>query len=190
MASTQDPRSRIIAGHLTTQDEAGHARAALMDAGFRIEDITTFFNNPPGMHDELPAGGDEPADPQARGVAKGTATGAAIGAGVGFLAGLTAGPAAPVVAGVGAYVGALAGTASATEDEPPGTARRPAGMMVAVNVRDGEREAEAVRVLRACGVDNLERAEGLWEAGEWTDFSPVTIPHLIDQEELHAPGTQ
>ncbi len=190
MASTDNVKSTIIAGRLTTQNEAEAARAALMDAGFRIEDITTFFNNPPGMHGELPMGGDETADPQARQAHKGAASGAAIGAGVGLVAGLAAGPAAPAVAGVAAYVGALAGTARATEDERAGSARRPPGMMVAVNVRDADREREAVRVLHECGADNIERAQGLWEAGAWTDFNPVAEPLLVEQTKLNAPGTK
>jgi hypothetical protein len=91
---------------------------------------------------------------------------------------------------VAAYVGALAGTASATQDEGPGSARRPPGMMVAVNARDPAREREAVRVLRECGADNIERADGLWEPGSWTDFNPIARPLLVDQTELNAPGTK
>lgn len=180
--------SRIIAGVFETLTEAERTREALLEAGFAEAEITSFFNNAPGQHGELATGGDEAADPQAEGAQKGTAAGAAIGAGVGLAAGLAAGPAAIAIAGVGAYVGSLAGTASATEDEDGRSVRRPAGVMVAVNVGTGEREGDAVRVLRAQGADNIERAEGLWENGDWVDFDATAEPSLVEQQNLHAPG--
>ena len=183
--------SRIIAGVFDTMTEAERTRDALRDAGFAETDVTSFFNNAPGQHGlgtEVTTGGDETADPQARGLEKGTLRGAAIGAAAGFAAGLTAGPAAIATAGVGAYVGALAGTAEQSDDKVEGTLRRPAGVMVAVCASGEEREREAIRVLRECGADNLERADGVWENGDWLDFDPTTVPVLVDQQHLHAPG--
>ncbi len=181
--------ARIIAGVFETFTAAERTRDALLEAGFDGTHICSFFNNAPGQHAELPAGGDESADPKARDAHKGAAGGAAVGAGVGLAAGLTAGPAALAVAGVGAYVGSLAGTGRATEGENAHAVRRPAGVMVAVNVGDGARESDAVRALHACGADNIERAEGRWENGDWVDFNPVAEPDLVDQAELHVPGT-
>lgn len=180
--------AHIIAGMVETMTEAERTREALLAAGFPAEHVVSFFNNAPGQHGETPIGGDETADPKAEGVHKGTAAGAAIGGAIGLAAGLTAGPAAPAVAAVGAYVGSLAGTARATEDEDARTSRRPAGVIVAVNVGSTDREDEAIRVLREAGADNIERAEGLWENGDWADFDPVHAPNLVDQRNLHAPG--
>lgn len=183
--------SRIIAGVFDTMTEAERTRDALRNAGFAESEITSFFNNAPGQHGlgtEVTTGGDEPADPQARGMEKGTVRGAAIGAAAGFAAGLTAGPAAIATAGVGAYIGALAGTAEESEDRVAATLRRPAGVMVAVCAVSDDREQEAIRVLREYGADNLERAEGVWENGDWLDFDPTAVPVLVDQAQLHAPG--
>lgn len=183
--------SRIIAGVFDTMTEAERTRDALANAGFAETDVTSFFNNAPGQHGvgtAVTTGGDEAIDPQARNMHKGTATGAAIGAGIGFAAGLTAGPAAIATAGVGAYIGALAGTAQASEDESAHAMRRPAGVMVAVNAASDERENEAIRVLRECGADNIERAQGVWENGDWVDFNPNVEPVLVDQQQLNVPG--
>ena len=183
--------SRIIAGVFDTMTEAERTRDALANAGFAQSEITSFFNNAPGQHGigtEVTTGGDEPIDPQARGMEKGTAKGAAIGGAIGFAAGLTAGPAAVATAGVGAYIGALAGSAQSTEDAGAHTMRRPAGVMVAVNAGTADREREAIRVLRECGADNIEQAEGIWENGDWLDFNPNAEPVLVDQPQLNAPG--
>jgi len=183
--------SRIIAGVFDTMTEAERTRDALRTAGFAENEITSFFNNAPGQHGvgtAVTAGGDEPIDPQARGMEKGTATGAAIGGAVGFAAGLTAGPAALATGAVGAYIGALAGSAQSTEDKDAHTVRRPAGVMVAVHATSADLEREAVRVLRECGADNIEQAEGLWENGDWVDFNPNAEPVLVDQPQLNAPG--
>jgi hypothetical protein len=183
--------SRIIAGVFDTLTDAERTREALVQAGFAATEVTSFFNNAPGQHGVgTPAttGGDETADPQAKDMHKGTAAGAAIGAGIGFVAGLTAGPAAIATAGVGAYIGSLAGTAQGSEDETAHAVRRPAGVMVAVNAGSGDREQDALRVLRECGANNIERAEGVWENGDWVDFDPNVEPQLIDQEQLNVPG--
>src|SRR4051812_11024862 len=74
--------ARIIAGVFETMTEAERTREALAEAGFADGDMTSFFNNAPGQHGELATGGDEVADPGARGLQKGTAAGAAAGAGI------------------------------------------------------------------------------------------------------------
>jgi hypothetical protein len=60
--------------------------------------------------------------------------------------------------------------------------------MVAVNVGSGEREDVALRVLRERGAANIERADGLWQDGDWADFDPNAEPVLVDQQQLHGPG--
>ena len=177
--------ARIIAGVFETMTEAERTREALVEAGFADGDMTSFFNNAPGQHGELATGGDEAVDPGAQGLQKGTAAGAAAGAGIGLAAGLTAGPAAIAVAGVGAFVGALAGTGSAAEDRDTRMTRRPAGVMVAVHTADANAENRAIRVLRERGAQNIERADGIWENGDWADFNATAEPLLVDQQDLH-----
>lgn len=182
--------TRIIAGVFETFDEAERARQALAAAGFPAADTCSFFNNAPGQHADFKIGGDEDVDPKATHAHTGAAGGAALGAGIGLAAGLAAGPAALAIAGVGAYVGSLAGASSGTEDEDAHNVRRPAGVMVAVNIgADLRREAEAIRALRTSGADNIERAEGAWHGGTWADFDPVANPVLVEQSQLHGPGT-
>lgn len=181
--------ARIIAGMFTTMDQAERARDAFEAAGFSDHDVCIFFNNAPGQHAELPTGGDEPVDPQARGADKGAERGAAIGAVAAGLAGLTAGPlGAAVAAGVGAYVGALAGMGSETEDTHGAPLRRPAGVMLAVHADGQDGAMRAIELLRREAAENIEEADGHWENGDWTDFDPVSLPHLVDQATLHGPG--
>jgi len=178
----------IIAGMFDTFEQGERACESLRDAGFDPFNTSVFFNNPPGRHDRTPIGGDENADPHAAHMHVGAATGAAVGAGIG-LAALAAGPlAAAAAAGVGAYAGALAGGVSKASDAHTPPARRPAGVMVAVNIGDGAREDDAVFVLQQSGARNIERAFGTWRDGEWIDFDPVEPPHLIGAEPALATG--
>ena len=176
--------ARIIAGVFETLTEAERTREALGEAGFAEADMSSFFNNAPGQHGELATGGDEAVDPEARGLQKGAVAGAAAGAGIGLAAGLTAGPAAIAVAGVGAFVGALAGTGEAAEGKDARMSRRPAGVMVAVHAADAGAEDRAIRVLRERGAQNIERADGVWDNGDWADFNPTAEPLLVDQDGL------
>jgi hypothetical protein len=98
------------------------------------------------------------------------------------------GPAAAVAgAGIGAYTGSLYGAlgnvgeatgpdADATPKkaeriEPP---PRKSGMLVAVCARASEQQASAIRILRAHGAADIERAEGTITGGQWPDFNPIT----------------
>ena len=52
----------IVAGRFETSEKADAAVRELIAAGFRHEDASAFFVNPPGQHAKLPLGGDEYAD--------------------------------------------------------------------------------------------------------------------------------
>ena len=76
------------------------------------------------------------------------------------------------------------------EPQPDHADVRPAEALVAVNVGAGDvPEDEVIRIFEECGAQQVERAEGLWEAGEWKDFDAVRPPNLIggrDQREQRA----
>jgi hypothetical protein len=176
--------TRIIAATFEASPQADAAARALRDAGFPDESVSTYHNNAPGQHGLLPIGGDEVADPEARGAgggaAKGALLGAAAGAGVGAAIG---GPLGAVAgAGVGAYTGALGGALNqlADEDQTLPPARRPAGIMVAVQLRGADAsEGTAIAVMRDNDALSIEEAEGEWRDGQWADFDPLQPPHLI-----------
>jgi hypothetical protein len=195
--------ARIIAGRFETQAEADRAIEALNAAGFDRDEYTCFYLSPPGQHATYPIGGDAHHDEGTKesgkkaaavaavgsvtGLAVGTVTGAAFGE-----PGLTA-AAAIAGAGIGGYVGALAGglTGSrsgdphqATVDEP---VERAPGMMVAVRVDNDGAEDRAVRVLRAQGAIEIERAEGTWRDGAWADFNPARPQQLIGEAAARGP---
>ena len=190
--------ANIIAGRFETQAEADRVLEALQSAGFPREDYTCFYVNPPGQHATYPIGGDAHHDEGTKesgkraaavaaigsvtGLALGTATGVALGEPGFTAAGAIAG------AGIGGYVGSLAGglTGSRGGDPAESTAAEPveraAGVVVAVRVdREGTRE-QAVRVLREHGAHEVERAEGLWANGTWSDFDPLHLPDRIDAD--------
>ena len=187
--------ARIIAGRFETQPQADAALGALSRAGFQEHDYTCFYLTPPGQHGAYPIGGDAHHDEGTKesgkkaitaaaigsvtGLALGTATGAALGEPGFTAAGAIAG------AGIGGYVGSLAGgltgaragdPTEATKDEP---VERASGIIVAARV-DAGREPQAIRVLRAEGALEIERAEGEWRNGAWADFDPRRIPDTID----------
>jgi hypothetical protein len=176
--------TRIIAGMFDASPKADAAAQALRHAGFPADSVSTYHNNAPGQHGLLPTGGDENADPEAKGAelgaAKAALVGSVIGAGVGAAVG---GPVGAVAgAGVGAYTGAFGGALNQLGDEettlPP--ARRPAGVMVAVQVEGSSISEElAVAVLRDEGAVAIEQADGEWRDGQWADFDPLASPQLV-----------
>ena len=186
--------TRIIAGIFEASPSADAAAQALRDAGFAADSVSIYHNNAPGQHGMLSIGGDETADPEAKGAelgaAKAAVVGSVIGAGVGAAIG---GPLGAVAgAGVGAYTGAFGGALSQLGDEdktlPP--ARRPAGIMVAVRLEGGTAsEDTTVAVLRNDGAVAIEQAEGVWRNGQWADFDPLAEPQLLwrkrDAVQLH-----
>ena len=158
---------------------------ALLAAGVPHHCLASFHNNPPGQHGILPIGGDEHADPEARGVGKRAAAGAGIGAGIG--AGVGAAVGGPLGAaagtGVGALAGALAGTYTGLDqraDEHPSATieRRPAGIIVAVAPPSDVSDETVVRILRENEPVAVEESEGEVREGEWKGFNPLAAPRL------------
>jgi hypothetical protein len=62
------------------------------------------------------------------------------------------------------------------------------GVLVAVRAVEFAKRVAAVNVLRAKGAQDIERADGTWQAGEWIDFDPSKPPLLVDlpaPEDVH-----
>jgi hypothetical protein len=187
--------ARIIAGRFHTQAQADAALTALEKAGFAQEDRTSFYLSAPGQHDLQPMGGD--TEHHSEGTKDAGKTAVAGGA-IGGVAGLALGTAAAAAlepgftavaaaagAGVGAYAGALAGGVTGSRQSDPRQAtheepvERNAGIMVAVRT-DGEgTEDRAIQTLRGHGALEIERAEGDWRDGAWSDFDPLRTPRLV-----------
>lgn len=181
----------IVAGRFETFEQANKAAEHLVAAGFRDEDASAFFVNPPGQHAQFPVGGDQYADAHATVAGSGAVAGAVAG---GAAAGLAAAMAVPGlnvavvlgVIGVGAYTGSLAGTlARLGPRKPPEESQaspgRPAGVLVAVRTLSEEAEEIAVDVLRREGAIDIEHAKGVWQDGEWKDFDPLAPVDLVDK---------
>jgi len=189
--------AQIIAGGFENIVPADNAIERLMQAGIPREYICQFRVNPPGMHDEFPLGGDRDESPGAHKATSGAAIGAAVGAAAGLAAGAAVTPLmgpAGVVAGAaaGAYTASLVGGMSNTSNEPQPEPEemRPAEALVAVNAdAAGVRAEEIVRILEECGAWQVETAEGMWLEGEWKDFDPLTVPHLVGGPDLETRGT-
>lgn len=59
-------------------------------------------------------------------------------------------------------------------------------MMVGVAIDDQNHEGRAVQVPRALGASDLERAEGMIENGDWSDFDPVAPLSLLEPQQPDA----
>jgi len=182
--------STIIAGRFEQSDQSEEAVEALVGQGVERSDISVFFVTPAGQHDATPIGGDEHESPGTERSDTSAGAGAAVGgvgAGVaGAAVGAMAGLAAPLVAvavvgaaAAGAYGGSLAGAMKGTMD-PGANAIRHAGMLVAVRATDAVGESAIIAALRSAGALDLERANGTWADGDWSDFDPTRPPQLID----------
>jgi hypothetical protein len=189
--------AQIIAGGFDNIVPADDAVARLVESGISRENICQFRVNPPGMHDQFPVGGDRNESPGAHKATSGAAVGAAVGAAAGLAAGAAIAPMlgpAGVVAGAaaGAYTASLVGGMEGTnkEHQPKPEDVRPAEALVAVNAdAAGVAADEIVRILEQCGAWQVERAEGTWRDGEWTDFNPVSTPHLVGGSDADTRGT-
>jgi len=165
--------STIIAGLFDNIDRGNDAAESLRRHHFAESNVWHFANNPPGQHDQLPLGGDENADPGAMHGHTGAATGAgAVVAGV---------PGAAVGDGVGEHVVSLVGALVMLEGKGSEQCpvRRRAGVMVAAQVDSAAQEQIAILVLNAEGAMHVEKAQGQWSGGRWTDFDPVVEPRLV-----------
>jgi hypothetical protein len=171
----------IIAGRLEQQSQVQDAIDALRDAGFAEEQITSFYVNPPGQHDQYPLGGDHDKSTGAKHSDRGVAGGGAIGAAVGVATTPLLGPAgAAAGALVGAHIGSLVGSMSQMDEAEQSLPIRHSGMFVAVCVPEYEEEGHAVEVLRSVGALDLERADGAIIDGDWNDFDPTSAPIFVD----------
>jgi hypothetical protein len=156
-----------------------------MQTGIPEDRCTCFFVGPPGHHDRFPLGGDQDESPGAteadKGALKGAGLGGAIGLGVGLAATPVAGPvAAAAGAGVGAYVGSLVGALNGMGNEDGSIPARKSGFLVAVYTSGAiDDERRVIRLLESAGAHDIERAQGVWVAGKWTDFDPTRPPALV-----------
>ena len=185
--------TQIVAGVFDDEQSATTVARELRHAGFEAADLDQFALNPPGRHNRLPLGGDEDADAKAEGGDRGAAKGAMIGTAVGAVAGLAATPlVGPIAiaggAAAGAYAGSLAGAVDKMGDDTPAPTPRPAGIMVAVHADSEEDEEIAIDLLREGGAQMIERAEGSWRNGKWTDFDPVQPPNVVETRDGDAAG--
>ena len=184
----------IIAGGFAVNEDAEAAMQRLRDAGVDDDNLCSFRVNPPGAHDNLPAGGDHHESPGAKKADRGAALGAAVGAAAGAAAGAVASPVlGPVAiaggAGVGAYTGALVGALGAMDKRTHKNEMRPAENLVAVNADAGPLSGQQlIALFEECGAQQVERTEGTWTNGEWSDFDPVSRPQLVSARDADRPA--
>ena len=192
----------IIAGRVQTQQRADDVMAELQSRGIAAHDMQAFYVNPPGQHGAYPIGGDVDADTGTEEASIGQASGIAAGAAAGLAAGAVAGaaipPLAPILAvalaGVGAHVGGMAGALASTrpaeEEKQETETRKPdadashmrrGGMTLAVRV-DSFNERTVIEALTAAAAEDLERAQGEWQDGQWVDFDPLKPVQKIGVE--------
>lgn len=181
--------STIIAGRFESSEKADHAVETLVLHSIARDDISVFYVTPAGQHDATSIGGDMHESLGTSEAPHGAGTGAMLGAGIGIAGALvaaTAGLAAPMIAvaglataAAGAYSGSLAGAMGGTTDASHHTIRH-AGMMVAVNLGKSAEESLVIDTLRGAGAVDIERGEGTWTDGDWSDFDPTQVPDLID----------
>ena len=192
----------IIAARVETQQRADELMTQLQSHGVAADDMQAFYVNPPGQHGTYPIGGDVAVDTGTEESSLGQASGVAAGAAAGLAAGAVAGaaipPLAPIIAvalaGVGAHVGGMAGALAATrtsheEKQETETSTpdadavdmRRGGMTLAVRVGPAN-EKVVIDLLSAAAVEDLERAQGDWQEGQWVDFDPLAPPHKVGAE--------
>ncbi len=143
--------ANIVAALFDDFETAEAALHALQDAGFPSADTSTFFLNAEGQHARFPIGGDQFADPGAKGAGKGAIAGAAIGGAAGLALGK-----------------------GETHPEPP--RERPAGVVVAAHAPASSQRGRAVSIFRRHRAHAIEEAAGRWNDGAWVDFDPLSIP--------------
>ena len=176
----------IVAGRFEQQDDAEAAVRRLLRHGFRRDDVSSFFVNPPGQHAKFAVGGDRNVSPGARGAGLAALGGAVLGGVLGFVFGMAASHVFGLVATItgmvaGAYLGMLAGALARLQDRPATRARgesqvRRGGVMVAAHTPTARSRDEAKRTLQSSGAIEVEEAEGDWHDGRWADFDPTAPP--------------
>ncbi len=179
--------SLIVAGRFDTFAEAQKAAQILFAHGFKEEDVTLFFVNPPGQHDPLVGSGAQVADRGSKSISKGAGMGlilgAALGASIGaILCAVFGFPllltliAALVGAYLGSLMGAMAKTLTSTQERTSAKIHQ-SGVLIAIHVTVNN-QADATAVLRQANAKDIERAHGRWENGQWSNFDPLKTPVL------------
>ncbi len=182
----------IIAGRFDEQTAADAAVAALRDAGFPADDISSFYVSPAGQHAQYPIGGDHDtstgAEESPKGTIAGATTGGLVGAAIGAVTTPLTGPLGAITGGlVGAHVGNLVGALGKMKDDDPSVSAQPirhAGMLVAVSAPDADCEQRALRILTDRGALALESGSGHIVQGNWEDFDPAGPPNLIAAKQV------
>ena len=180
----------IIAGRFEQQEQVQHAIEEMVRTGFSADQISSFYVNPPGQHNQTPIGGDRDESPGAKesttGTAAGLATGGTVGAAIGAATAPVTGPIGAITgAFVGGHIGSLVGSLNKMSDNGEAVEEnkvpvRQAGMVVAVSVPEPNNEGQAIQVLRSLGAEDIERTEGTIVDGDWKDFDPVSAPALVE----------
>ncbi len=180
--------ANIIAGRFDEQSDVEAAVAALRNAGFPADHISTFYVAPAGQHARHPLGGDHDkstgAEESTQGTAAGTTTGGLVGAAIGAVTTPLTGPLGAITGGlVGAHVGNLVGALGKMKDDDNDASEptiRHAGLMVAVSTPNVDCEQRAIALLKQHGALELESSSGRIVRGDWEDFDPAEPPHLLD----------
>jgi hypothetical protein len=178
----------IVAGRFEQQGDAQAAVERLLRHGFRRDDVSSFFVNPPGQHGKFAVGGDRNISPGARGAGLAALVGAVLGGVLGFVFGMAASHVFGLVATItgmvaGAYLGMLAGALARLQDRRPAAGQggdadevRHGGILVAAHTPTATSHDEALRTLKSSGAIEVEEAEGDWHDGHWADFDPIVPP--------------
>lgn len=185
--------SLIVAARFPTQAAAATAARRLVERGFPAEDVSFFFVNPRGQHARHSS--EYPPAPLSADAPRHTMLGAVTGAicGVALFALFT--PSLVVAlcaAGAGAYVGAMIGKSVHLRDfsrqhlhemrvRAVHHETRGSGMLVAVHVTP-DTQRDAAQTLADAGGEDVERADGDWRNGHWTDFDPTRAPTLVEAD--------
>ena len=184
----------IIVGRYNQQAEAEDASRELLQAGFRLSEMSLFYVNQEGQHALHPVGGDEDESPGTHEAKGGAMRGAAGGVGAGALVGAATipvlGPAGPLLgAVVGAYTGSLVGALHKMDEtdkntdpdrkgEDPGEMTLEPGFVLAVAVEPPETREAAIRILGA-RAQEVGETEGTLENGDWLAFDPLAPCKVI-----------
>jgi len=178
----------IVAGRFEQQGDAQAAIERLLRHGFRRDDVSSFFVNPPGQHAKFAVGGDRNVSPGARGAGLAAVGGALIGGVIGLVFGMAASHVFGVIATItgivaGAYLGMLVGALARLQDRTAARLRggraaevRRSGILVAARTPTQTSRDEAVRTLQSSGAIEVEEAEGEWHDGHWANFDPTAPP--------------
>lgn len=176
----------IIAGRFATFDQANVVARRLYDRAFRPTDVSVFFLNPTDQHATRPTGVGKSTNATDKPAGTGAAQGVIAGGVIGLIVGAILFAAVwrlwlvPVVAAMGgaylgAFMGALRRLRGRQQASQSPTRMHDAGVMLATHVDEATAHT-AIEVLREAGAEAIERANGVWEGGEWRDFDAREHP--------------